>query len=74
MLKLNKLTLIQRRFLTFIFGCIGVRLLLVLAVKKAKKEHLSVLGYFGLLVAFGFWFTYFWALSINLSINSFLIL
>ena len=35
--KLNKLTPLQRRFLTFILGCVGVRLLLVHAVRKAKK-------------------------------------
>ena len=57
--KLNKLTPLQRRFLTFILGCVGVRLLLVHAVRKAKKEYLPVLGYLGLFVALGFCFTYF---------------
>lgn len=59
MFKLNKLTPLQRRFLTFIFGCIGVRLLLVHAIRKVKKDNLPVLGYIGLFVAFGFCFTYF---------------
>ena len=59
MLKLNKLTPLQRRFLTFIFGCIGVRLLLVHAVRKIKRDYLPILGYFSLFIAFGFCFTYF---------------
>ena len=59
MFKLNKLTPLQRRFLTFIFGCIGVRLLLVHIVRRVKKNYLPVLGYIGLFIAIGFCFTYF---------------
>ena len=54
----RKLTSIQRRFLAFLIGCIGVRLLLVQLVRKVDKQKLPILGYFGLLIAFGFLFIF----------------
>ena len=59
MLISHKLNPLQRRFLTFIFGCIGLRLLLVHVIRKVKKDYLPILGYLGLFIALGFCFTYF---------------
>ena len=42
------------RKLTFLFGCIGTRILLAYLVKKANKEHLKYIGYIALLPALGF--------------------
>ena len=42
------------RKLTFLFGCIGARILLAYLAKKATKEHLKYIGYIALLPALGF--------------------
>lgn len=54
----KKLNSIQRRFLAFLIGCVGVRLLLVHAVRKINRDRLPILGYLALLVAFGFLFIF----------------
>ena len=48
---MNNLT---KRFLLFLIGCIGVRLLLVIIVKKIDKKYLPYLGVMGLIPAIGF--------------------
>ena len=54
----TKLNNIQRRFLAFIVGCVGIRLLLVHIVRKIHRDRLPILGYPALLVAFGFLFIF----------------
>ena len=48
------MTDIQKRFLLFLFGCIGVRTLFVYLAKIASKPMLKILGYVALLPAIGF--------------------
>ena len=55
---IRKLSVIQKRLLTFLIACIGARLLLVLIVKNINKNYLPFLGYLGLLIAFGFIFNF----------------
>ena len=43
-----------RRWSLFLFGCIGVRLLLVILAKFATKTYLRYLGYVALIPAIGF--------------------
>jgi hypothetical protein len=50
---------IQKRFLLFVFGCIGTRTLLVYLAKKSNKNNLMYLGYLALLPAIGFFYLYF---------------
>lgn len=45
---------LQKRFLLFIFGCIGLRLLLVYIAKSINTNYLPLLGYLALLPAIGF--------------------
>jgi hypothetical protein len=45
---------IQKRFLLFIFGCIGMRTLFVLIAKNIDMKFLPYLGYIALLTAAGF--------------------
>ncbi len=45
---------IQKRFLLFLVGCIGVRSLLVYVSKNASMKNLQLLGYAALLPALGF--------------------
>lgn len=45
---------IQKRFLLFIFGCIGMRTLLVLIAKNIDIKFLPYFGYLALLMATGF--------------------
>lgn len=45
---------IQKRFILFLFGCIGTRLLLVYLAKIASKEFLKYMGYLALIPAIGF--------------------
>ena len=45
---------IQKRFLLFLVGCIGVRMLLVYIAKQASTNLLSIMGYVALLPAIGF--------------------
>ncbi len=48
----------QKRFLLFLIGCIGVRTLFVLIAKNASAYYLSILGYLALLPAIGFVYIY----------------
>lgn len=50
---------IQKRFLLFLIGCIGVRSLLVYFAKTNNKLFLSYLGFLSLIPAFGFLYLYF---------------
>jgi len=51
---------IQKRFLLFLFGCIGARLLLVHVAKTYKEQNVkNILLIFTLLVSAGFFFIYF---------------
>ena len=45
---------IQKRFLLFIFGCIGLRTLFVVIAKNIDIKFLPYLGYLALLMATGF--------------------
>ena len=45
---------IQKRFLLFIFGCIGMRTLFVVIAKNIDIKFLPYLGYLALLMATGF--------------------
>ena len=49
---------IQKRFLLFIFGCIGIRLLITIFAKNINTNYLPILGYIALLPAFGFIYIY----------------
>lgn len=50
---------IQKRFLLFIFGCIGTRLFFVYLAKTINIKYLPLLGYLALLPASGFLYFYF---------------
>ena len=50
---------IQKRFLLFSIGCIGIRTLLVYLAKTVNKEVLKIMGYIALMPAFGFFYIYF---------------
>ena len=50
---------IQKRFLLFLFGCIGTRSLLVYLAKTTNKTYLNYMGYLALLPAIGFFYIYF---------------
>ncbi len=45
---------IKKRFLLFLIGCIGTRLLFVYAAKNAGPKYLPYLGYLALLPSIGF--------------------
>ena len=45
---------IQKRFLLFIFGCIGLRILFVVIAKNIDIKLLPYLGYLALLMSTGF--------------------
>lgn len=49
---------IQKRFLLFLFGCIGVRSLFVIIAKNISLNYLPILGYLALLPATGFSYIY----------------
>ena len=49
---------IQKRFLLFLFGCIGTRSLLVYLAKNANKTYLQYMGYLSLLPAIGFFYIF----------------
>ena len=49
---------IQKRFLLFLIGCIGTRLLFVYIAKNIGLKMLKYMGYLFLLPAFGFIFIY----------------
>jgi hypothetical protein len=48
----------QKRFLLFLFGCIGARSLLVYLAKNANKTYLQYIGYLCLLPAIGFFYLF----------------
>ena len=45
---------IKKRFLLFLIGCMGTRLLFVYAAKNAGPEYLPYMGYLALIPAIGF--------------------
>ncbi len=49
---------IQKRFLLFLIGCIGMRSLFVLIAKNIAVAYLPYLGYLALLPAIGFAYIY----------------
>ena len=49
---------IEKRFLLFLIGCIGLRLLFVYIAKNIDTELLKYMGYLLLLPAFGFIYIY----------------
>jgi len=49
---------IEKRFVLFLIGCIGLRLLLVYAAKNTDINSLKNMGYLLLLPAFGFFYIY----------------
>lgn len=49
---------IQKRFLLFLIGCIGIRSLFVYIAKNINKNYLPYIGLFALLIGFGFIFVY----------------
>ena len=50
---------IQKRFLLFLIGCIGIRSLFVIVAKNSDIKYLKYMGYLALLPAFGFIYIYF---------------
>jgi hypothetical protein len=48
----------QKRFLLFLFGCIGTRTLFVYLAKIANKTYLKYMGYLSLLPAIGFFYLF----------------
>jgi hypothetical protein len=50
---------ITKRFLLFLIGCIGTRLLLVYIAKNVDMTLLKYMGYLLLLPAFGFFYIFF---------------
>jgi hypothetical protein len=49
---------IQKRFLLFLFGCIGIRTLFVVLAKIANKTYLRYMGYLAILPAIGFFYLF----------------
>ena len=49
---------LQQRILLFLFGCIGVRSLLVIIAKYIPTKYLKYVGYLALLPAIGFSYIY----------------
>jgi hypothetical protein len=50
---------IQKRFLLFLIGCIGTRLLFVYVAKNVDTTYLRYIGYLALLPAIGFFYIFF---------------
>ena len=50
---------IQKRFILFLIGCIGSRLLLVYIAKTTNKSILQFIGFITLLPAIGFFYLFF---------------
>jgi hypothetical protein len=50
---------VQKRFLLFLIGCIGMRFIFVLIAKNIGVNYLPYLGYLALLPAIGFIYIYF---------------
>jgi hypothetical protein len=49
---------IQKRFLLFLFACIGTRSLFAIIAKNAPVNYLKYMGYLALLPAIGFMYIY----------------
>lgn len=49
---------LHKRFLLFLIGCIGTRLLLVYTAKNIRIDLLKYMGYLLLIPAFGFMYIY----------------
>jgi hypothetical protein len=49
---------LQKRFLLFLFGCIGSRILFAILAKTIDIQYLPLLGYLALLPAIGFIYIY----------------
>ena len=49
---------IQKRFLLFLFGCIGTRVLLVYLAKSDNKTYLRYMGYLSILPAIVFFYLF----------------
>jgi len=49
----------QKRFLLFLVGCMGSRLLLVYVAKNVNVAYLPYIGYLALLPAIGFFYIFF---------------
>ena len=49
---------LQKRFLLFLFGCIGMRSLFVILAKNASEKYLKYMGYLALIPAIGFIYIY----------------
>jgi hypothetical protein len=49
---------LQKRFLMFLIGCIGVRSLFVIIAKYVNTHYLKYMGYLALLPAIGFIYIY----------------
>jgi hypothetical protein len=49
---------IQKRFLLFLFGCIGTRTLFIYLAKNANKTYLPYMGYLAILPAIGFFYLF----------------
>ena len=58
-LKVYNMNNIQKRFLLFLFGCIGIRTLLVYLAKTTNKLFLKFMGYIALLPAMCFFYLFF---------------
>jgi hypothetical protein len=50
---------IQKRFLLFLIGCIGIRSLFVYLAKNANRTYLKYMGYLSILPAIGFFYLFF---------------
>jgi len=50
---------IQKRFLLFLIGCIGVRSLFVYIAKNVNSQLLMYMGYLALIPAIGFFYIFF---------------
>lgn len=50
---------IQKRFLLFLVGCIGIRSLFVIVAKNSPVNYLKYLGFLALLPAIGFVYIFF---------------
>jgi hypothetical protein len=49
---------IQKRFLLFLFGCIGTRSLFVYLAKNVNTTYLQYMGYLSILPAIGFFYLF----------------
>ena len=52
---------LQKRFLLFIFGCLGTRFALAVLADKINKEQLPIMGGLALIPAIGFLYIYFFS-------------